>query len=138
MASVVVLPDPALLTLISTEVDETTQMITALAVTTASKTSCPLCQQPSSKILSSYIRTLADLPCFGKLVRWQVQLRRFFCKNDICTRKIFTERLCIGYLSHPFEKMDRLPLHMRSIGSLFSSREAIHTEEEAKNIFPVL
>jgi hypothetical protein len=44
---------------------------------------------------------------------------------------------CIGYLSHPFEKMDRLPLQMRSIGSLFSSREAIHTEEEAKNTYSV-
>jgi len=36
---------------------------------------------------------------------------------------------CIGYLAHPFEKMGRLPLQMRSSWSLFSSRDAILTKE---------
>ncbi|HEU5383870.1 MAG TPA: transposase family protein [Ktedonobacteraceae bacterium] len=64
----------------------------SLAVETASA-ACPLCQQKSSRIHSHYIRTLADLPCGGKALRLIVVIRRFFCENEACARKIFAERL---------------------------------------------
>ena len=36
---------------------------------------------------------LQDLPCVGKTLRLVVQIRRFFCRNTDCARKIFAERL---------------------------------------------
>ncbi len=93
LSNVVLLPDPNLLSLVSIEVDETMTMITVFAVTTSPEAKCPLCQQTSSKVQSHYTRTLADLSCFGQTVRWFVQVRRIFCLNTSCKRKIFTERL---------------------------------------------
>ena len=93
MTSVVVLPDPMLLELVDLEVDTTANLITAFAVATSAGARCPLCQQASGKIDPYDTRTLADLSCFGQDVCWFVQVRRFFCRNPACERKIFTERL---------------------------------------------
>jgi transposase len=93
MTSIVVLPDPMLLELVDIEIDTTMNMITTFAVTTSAEARCPLCQQASGKVHSHYTRTLADLSCFGQRVWWLVQVRRFFCRNPSCKRKIFTERL---------------------------------------------
>jgi transposase len=57
------------------------------------KATCPLCQQAASRVHSHYIRTLQDMPCVGKTLRLLVQVRRFFCENPACIRKIFVERL---------------------------------------------
>jgi len=54
---------------------------------------CPLCQHVAVKRHSSYERHLADLPWQGVAVKLCLLLRRFFCVNDLCTRKIFAERL---------------------------------------------
>ena len=93
MTNIVLLPDPNLLSLVDIEVDKTMKMISAFAITTSLEAKCPLCQQSSGKVQSYYTRTLADLPCFGQTVRWFVQVRRIFCLNTACERKIFTERL---------------------------------------------
>lgn len=93
MASPLLLPDPAALTLVSVEVQEEAKMITATARTTASQVLCPLCGCPASRVHSKYVRQLADLPCSGQQVRWLVQVRRFWCKNPQCSRVIFTEQL---------------------------------------------
>jgi transposase len=58
-----------------------------------SEAACPLCQQISHRVHSHYTRTLADLPCGGKTLRLLVLVRRFFCENEECVRKIFAERL---------------------------------------------
>ena len=42
---------------------------------------------------SHYTRSLADLPCQGRIAMVQVQARRFRCANTDCPRRIFTERL---------------------------------------------
>src|SRR5260370_22573310 len=54
---------------------------------------CPLCQQATSRVHSHYVRTLQDMPCVGKTLRLLLQVRRFFCENPECIRKIFAERL---------------------------------------------
>ena len=93
MASVLLLPDPRALALVSIEVNEEAKMIIATARTTSREAICPVCQQPAQRIHSNYSRTLADLPCSGQRVRWFVLVRRFWCKNTECPRTIFTERL---------------------------------------------
>lgn len=93
MASLLVLPDPTQLALVNVEVDEEEKTVTAVAVTTAQEAICPLCQSTASRIHSRYVRTLADLSCSGRSVRWRVQVRCFRCENEECPRKIFTERV---------------------------------------------
>ncbi|GAC1565878.1 MAG: ISL3 family transposase [Ktedonobacteraceae bacterium] len=93
MTSVLLLPDPAVLALVDLEVDAATKTITAFAVTTSPQASCPVCGHPAHRVQSKYVRTLADQPCSGQRVRWLVQVRRFWCDNGACRRKIFTERL---------------------------------------------
>ena len=77
----------------SVEVNDALQLITASATTTASEAACPLCQQPSQRVHSHYLRTLTDLPGCGQRVKWIIQVRRFRCLNPECSRKLFSERL---------------------------------------------
>ncbi len=93
MTSVLLLPDPAVLALVSIEINKEASTITATAKTTGSVAHCPVCGQEADRVHSRYVRTLADLPCSGRYVHWLVQVRRFFCKNSACSRRIFTERL---------------------------------------------
>lgn len=93
MASALVLPDPTVLTLVDLEINEAVKTIIAFAITTSPEAKCPICGQLAYRVQSRYTRTLADLPCSGQRVRWLVQVRRFWCENPTCRRKIFTERL---------------------------------------------
>jgi len=54
---------------------------------------CPLCSTPSSAIHSDYCRHPRDLPCAGRPIRLVLTVRKFFCRNPHCCRKVFTERL---------------------------------------------
>ena len=54
---------------------------------------CPLCGTAATRIHSRYQRRLADLPCAGQPVSFQLSVRKFFCDESSCPRKIFTERL---------------------------------------------
>ena len=47
----------------------------------------------ASRVHSRYTRTVADLACGGQQVRLILHVRKFFCYNSDCVRKIFTERL---------------------------------------------
>jgi transposase len=51
----------------------------------------PACQMPTNKVHSFYYRTLVDLPICGKVVSLRIHLRKFFCRNDQCARKIFAQ-----------------------------------------------
>jgi len=54
---------------------------------------CPLCSEMSSSIHSHYRRVLRDVPCAGRRVQLLLTVRRFYCRNLYCERKVFTERL---------------------------------------------
>ncbi len=60
---------------------------------TASESACPGCQCQTSRIHSHYTRKAADLACGGHQVRLILHVRKFFCTNRDCPRKIFAERL---------------------------------------------
>src|SRR5258708_7493993 len=51
--------------------------------------SCPCCGTISKRVQSRYTRTLRDLPTSGRLVHLIVRVRRFFCQENACIRKIF-------------------------------------------------
>jgi transposase len=67
--------------------------LTILACAAATDVPCPLCGQRSDRVHSRYARTLADLPWAGVAVHLRVSVRKFFCDNVICLRRIFSERL---------------------------------------------
>ena len=87
------LPDATLLHLEACEVDETAAQITLRVQSTQSSASCPLCATPAQRIHSDYGRTLADVPWAQYRVRLQLRVRKWFCRNRSCPRRIFTERL---------------------------------------------
>lgn len=60
---------------------------------TQTNAECPVCSQTSSAVHSQYGRKLADLPWSGIPVVLRMNVRKFFCRNRSCKRKIFTERL---------------------------------------------
>lgn len=53
--------------------------------------SCPECQRVSSDIHARYWRHPRDLPCFGLMVRLHLEVRRFACPNQACSRQTFAE-----------------------------------------------
>jgi transposase len=87
------LPDATLLRLDAYEVDEAAAQITLRVQSTQTRAPCPLCATPARRIHSDYGRTLADLPWAQYRVCLQLRVRKWFCGNRRCCRRIFTERL---------------------------------------------
>jgi transposase len=56
-------------------------------------TPCSICNVPARRIHSRYRRTLTDLPWSGYSIQLKLSVRRLFCDNTQCERRIFTERL---------------------------------------------
>jgi transposase len=67
--------------------------VTIFANSYESRVRCPLCGRDSSRAHSRYLRTVSDLPWHGICVKLKVRVRRFFCEESSCERKIFCERL---------------------------------------------
>jgi hypothetical protein len=54
---------------------------------------CPVCSSAATRIHSRYQRRLADLPSTEQPLHIRLSVRKFFCDEPTCRRKIFTERL---------------------------------------------
>ena len=52
-----------------------------------------MCGRSSRRVHGRYTRTLVDLPWGGVPVRLRVRVRKFFCDEPSCERRIFAERL---------------------------------------------
>src|SRR2546425_2634459 len=68
------------------------QILILMLASTQPTKCCPVCSQSSNRIHSCYTRTLADLPCQGRLVRLQLKVRRFRCVEPSCARITFAEQ----------------------------------------------
>jgi transposase len=62
--------------------------------------SCPCCGMISQRVHSYYQRILRDLPASGRPVHLVLRVRRFFCEEQTCIRKIFAERFPSLVLPH--------------------------------------
>jgi hypothetical protein len=87
------LPELSFVQVAPTE-DGSTVTLTASAPTAK----CPLCGTPSARVHSSYLRHPVDLPWADAAVRIELAVRKFFCRQPNCPRRIFTERLA-GFLA---------------------------------------
>src|SRR5256885_512911 len=67
--------------------------LTLVVRTTRPQAECPRCHRPSTRVHSYDTRIVADLPWHGVAVRLNLRPRRFRCKNSLCTKRIFCERL---------------------------------------------
>jgi transposase len=54
---------------------------------------CPGCGRPSEAVHSRYLRRPANLPSLGREVRLELRMRRLCCRNPVCPRRTFAERL---------------------------------------------
>lgn len=67
--------------------------VTILASPQESHPRCPECGHSAHRVHSRYSRTIADLPWGGVPVCFRVQIRKLYCDNPNCPRRIFAERL---------------------------------------------
>src|SRR5436190_2899467 len=76
-----------------TDVGERADEVVVCVTSQRQSSRCPQCSISSSAIHSLYRRHPHDLPCVGRPIRLILRVRKFFCRNPKCHRKVFTERL---------------------------------------------
>jgi transposase len=109
------LPDPALVRL-ETWAHEPARPTITLTLRSRQRTiRCPLCGRRASRVHSRYERTLADLPWGEHAVMLRLRVRRLFCDNARCERRIFTERLP-GIAAPWSRRTARLATRLTSVG----------------------
>jgi transposase len=86
-----ILPDPAALRLDGLTAEGDAIILSVHAATPESR--CPACERASQRTHSWYVRHVADLPWSDARVRLRLRVRRLFCDNAACVRRIFAERL---------------------------------------------
>jgi transposase len=91
--------------------------LTLVVQTTRPQTECPRCHRPSARVHSYYTRKVADLPWHGVAVRLHLRTRRFRCRNSLCTKRVFCERLP-RVVAHYARKTVRLDDALQLIGYL--------------------
>jgi transposase len=92
-----------------TSVSDTPEEVLVRVTSHRAASPCPQCSIPSSAIHSLYRRHPKDLPCAGRPIRLLFTVRKFFCRNPNCSRKVFTERL-----ADFIETSSRLTMRLRT------------------------
>jgi transposase len=62
-------------------------------IATSPSSCCPLCSEASESVHCHYRRVLHDVPCAGRRVQLFLTVRKFSCRNPLCQRKVFAERI---------------------------------------------
>lgn len=91
--------------------------LTLVVKATRQQAGRPRCHRPSARVHSYYTRMVADLPWHGVAVRLALNTRRFRCKNSLCTKRVFCERLP-RVVAHYGRKTVRMEEALRLIGLL--------------------
>ena len=87
------MPGPGSIRLETWSFEPTPPTITLTLASRPRATPCPLCGRQAKRTHSRYQRTLADLPWGAHRVAIRLKVRRLFCDNAQCERRIFAERL---------------------------------------------
>ena len=109
------LPDPAVVRLETWGTEPAPPTITLILTSRSRPASCPLCGRRAKRTHSWYERALADLPWGEHAVAVQLRVRKLFCDNAKCKRRIFTERLP-GVAAPWARKTARLSERLTAIG----------------------
>lgn len=109
------LPSPEHLQFQNYELDSKRRQIRVVVESIQKTVRCPVCGQVAYRMHSSYERTLADLPWADYQIRIQLTVGKFFCDQEACERKIFTER--IAEVMAPWaRRTQRLAAQLTGIG----------------------
>lgn len=76
-----------------TRVTEVAEGLVVGAVACGPPPRCPGCNARASRVHSSCERGLAGLPVDGRSLTVRLQVRRFFCDRDRCSRRTFVEQV---------------------------------------------
>ena len=87
------LPSQSDLAMTSWNLDAASGQIIVELSSTQQLAECPLCHCLSHRVHSHYERTLKDLPLAQFTLVILLGVCKFFCLNDACRRRIFSERL---------------------------------------------
>ena len=71
----------------------TGQDVTITATSCQTTVYCPSCGHAAGREHSRYTRRPGDLPCAGRRMRLELNVRRIFGDNDACQQRPFVERL---------------------------------------------
>jgi transposase len=97
------------------QVEITQTQLTVEVISTQPSARCPGCANLSESVHCHYQRTVHDVPCGGRKVVLRLCVRKFFCRNATCPRKVFTERL--PDLVQPWARVsNRLLEELKAIG----------------------
>src|SRR5215204_2915657 len=109
------LPDPEALRPV--KIIPSRSSLTLVVKAARTQAGCPRCHLPSTRVHSYYARKVADLPWHGVAVKLELRTRRFRCRNSLCTKRVFCERLP-RVVAHYGRKTLRLDDTLRLIGYL--------------------
>jgi transposase len=87
------LPDSTSLHPVSWHIDPHQATIALTLISQQPAPECPLCHRVAERLHSRYERALADLSWADWTIRLELGVRKLFCDNSDCVRRIFTERL---------------------------------------------
>ncbi|WP_318218610.1 ISL3 family transposase [Streptomyces sp. SCL15-6] len=88
---------------------------------TTADAACPGCGICSTRIHSSYLRFLADVPSAGRSVVLQLRVRRFRCGNTKCPRQTFVEQIS-GLTRRHGQRTERLRSTLTAVGLALAGR----------------
>jgi len=109
------LPDPSVVRLETWGTEPVPPTITLTLASRSRPAPCPLCGRRARRTHSWYERALADLPWGEHAVAVQLRVRKLFCDNAKCKRRIFTERLP-GVVAPWARKTARLSDRLTAVG----------------------
>ena len=97
------------------QVEITPTQLTVEVLSTQPCARCPGCGTRSDAVHCQYQRTVHDVPCGGRHVVLRLRVRKVVCRNALCPRKVFAERL--PELVQPWARVsDRLLEELKAIG----------------------
>jgi len=112
-----------------TSVSDTPEEALVHVTSHRSSSPCPQCSRPSSAIHSLYRRHPRDLPCTGRPIRVLFTVRKFFCRNPTCSRKVFTERLP-DFIEASSRLTKRLRMAVQEIGFATGGKGGEHLSDK--------
>src|SRR5215210_4313245 len=109
------LPDPQALRPVT--IIPSHSSLTFVVKATRTQAECPRCHRPSTRVHSYDTRKVADLPWHGVAVRLRLCTRRFRCRNSLCIKRVFCQRLP-RVVEHYARKTVRMNEALQLIGLL--------------------
>ncbi len=95
--------------------------VTVRATARSDSASCPTCGARSGHLQGRYQRTVVDRPVGGRRLVLVLRVRRFYCRNAACPRRIFAERF--PGLAEPYARRTaRHQTDLRQIGLALGGR----------------